>query len=71
MQKGYTMSDLRKYRATINGTEATVMLNEADAKALGAVPVDGPAPEPAATPGAEVKADQPQNKARTAENKGR
>lgn len=70
------MGELREYTVTMNGTPTTVLLNEADAKQLGAVPVGGeptPAPEPKPAPAPEpvpVKASTPQNKARGAANKG-
>lgn len=48
------MAELKEYTVEINSLEHTMLLDEKDAKARGAV---------------EVKRDRPQNKARTAENK--
>lgn len=63
----YTMADLKEYRYTVNGVSTTGMLNEQDAKALGAELVT------AATDTPEVKARPAvDNAARVApHNKGR
>lgn len=70
------MGELREYTVTMNGTPTTVLLNEADAKQLGAELVGGepapaPEPEPAPAPApVPVKASTPPNKARSTTNKG-
>lgn len=56
---------LKLYRVTVGGNEAVLQLNEQDAAAMDAVPVEGDEPEPAP-----AKKRTAANKARTAANKG-
>lgn len=59
---------LRKYRVTVNGTEAVLKLNEKDAEAYGdlAVPVEDGTADGRGTPAVPNKRRSPANKSRVA-----